>query len=149
MQAAAKNLQADRERIDGLRKASRFTDARACLERMANANHPRLAQYAAWAKETLLQVDAELGAARQRRDAGVKQAESLIASRDFAAVVSVLQEIPEAARTPKSAEFLRQARAALAEIDDVHGDIRSGVAGNQFKDLKPQGGSPARTSAKR
>ena len=138
VQSAAKEFQADRERIDGLRKASRFTDARACLERMANANHPRLSQYAAWAKETLAQVDAELETATRRRDASVQQAESLMVQRDFAAAASVLQEISEAVRTPKSAELLRQAQAALAEIDGLRDDIRSGVAGNQFKDLKPK-----------
>ena len=136
IQAAGKNLQADRDQVVSLCKVSRFADALDCLGRMLLADHPRLLEYGKWANETLPRVKADLEKAERERDCAIEKANSLMMAGDFAGAIPVLAAIAEPLQTTISRETLRQAQASVAAIAAFRDEIRSRLASKQYEGLR-------------
>jgi ssDNA-binding Zn-finger/Zn-ribbon topoisomerase 1 len=136
LQTAVKQLQADREQVTSLCKASRFTEALECLMGMSLVDHPRLVEYEEWANETVPKVKADFEKAKLQRNCAIEKAKPLMKACDFAGAILALQAIAEPLQTQQSRELVLSAQVAVAEIGVLRDEIRSRMMSNQPEGVK-------------
>lgn len=119
-----------------LRASRRLGDLVARLKDMSVLEHPRLAPFAAWAKEHLPGVENEYAASCIERDRCMAQAQEHLKKHDYAAVVKTLEACP--LRTDEVANLLRTARDAQAELPRLRQEIVAHGKLSQYEAMLPK-----------
>jgi serine/threonine protein kinase len=137
LQEATERLRSERERVTGLRRESRFEDAILLAERMAaSSRHPRLAEFAQWASQTLPQLESEFDAAQLELDSRLQSARAALAAHDYEAVVSLLEALPAPVRTESCQELLTTGRARIEESAKLAAEVAEQLKSRQYQGLK-------------
>ena len=117
------------------RKTGRPADALLLLEEIAAVEHPRLAEFKHQAQPLVEQLKAEISGFQQQSGAKLRLAQLHFDRSDYDQAALVIEEVPEAFRTPEMKDLLAQTHARQLEVISLLAEIRQRVAAKQLDGL--------------
>ena len=137
VQQQIERAEAEIERAEQLQRANRFADAIDVLGTLSQAEHPRLTTFAARAGQMLKQLVTERDRKQLVAGEKLKEAETLLANRDYAAAVRLLGTVPQPLWTEPMQAISRDCQLRLDEIETLTGELKEALAARRLEGLLP------------
>jgi tRNA A-37 threonylcarbamoyl transferase component Bud32 len=159
-QNARVRLQAATQEVLALQSRSQFPDALGRLKEMEASVHPRLAEFADWARQTRPQVEAAFAEAQRERDYMIGRVQAFLPASELPQVLSavpvvtawvsdaqaavctyeeavrLLDGVPEPLRTAEVSALHTLAISRLADVNQLRGQLADLAARKDFEGLR-------------
>ncbi|MCH8830227.1 MAG: protein kinase, partial [Planctomycetes bacterium] len=134
-----RELESQRRLLPAMAAEFRFLEATALLEKTAKITHPRLQNFAAWAKTELPAIQQQ---AHERKKWAAEQLraarEAVQRDASYSRAGQLLEQIPESQRSQEMQELLDHCRACHEELQQLAAEIRSATGKRLYDGLLPK-----------
>ena len=113
----------------------RFDEALAVFERIAEAEHPRLKQFAARANQAIKEIAVQRERVTAEAEQYFREAGQCLAQQDYHRAVELLEAIPPALRSPAAQAMLADAAARVDQLRQLEQRLATLGEGGSLRDV--------------
>ncbi len=135
LQKQQAQFEADLQTALAMQAEGRFEEALNLLHKIAEADHPRLKQYAARASEAVKQTASLRQKLTVEAEQRFQQAQACMEKQDYAEAVKLLEAIPQALRSPAVQHLHADAASRAQQVQDLEQQLAALAEGGPLRDV--------------